>query len=604
MLITELNKKALDVLNNTFGYSSYRYEQEKIINSVLSGNHTLAIMPTGAGKSLCYQIPAIISSKKTVIISPLISLMDDQVSALKECGVQAAKIHSDMTYDERSSSWNNFKNGKEKIIYLSPEKIMSEDFLNQLKTLDIGLFVIDEIHCVSKWGHNFRPDYNQLSQLKSLFPNSNIIGFTATADQTTRLDILEKIFNKNVNVFVSSLDRPNLSLSITQKTNWKSQLLEYLRDRKSQSGIIYCLSKKKTEEVTLLLNDKGFNASTYHAGLDGQVRKNVQDTFMTEQAHIVVATIAFGMGIDKPDIRFVIHLNLPGSVEAYSQEIGRAGRDGNASDTLLIYGLDDLVIRRRMIEENSSEDKFKFHENKRLDYLLSYCETPECRRKVLLSYFDEESENCNNCDNCIDPPSLIDGTILAQKLLSTVYRTGQFYGQVYIINVLRGSEDKKILDKGHQKLSVYGLGKDKTKEFWQSFLRQMLAYGHLKINFQKYGAIEITNTGIQVLKNEQKFMYKEIPTKPVKDIVKPTKYLNKELSNDDNNLLNELKSLRLDIAKQQRLPAYTVFHDSTLIQMSQNKPTNEIDMLEIDGVGPTKFKKYGELFIDLINKHI
>ena len=604
MLITELNKKALDVLKNTFGYSSYRYEQEKIINSVLSGNHTLAIMPTGAGKSLCYQIPAIISSKKTVIISPLISLMDDQVSALKECGVQAAKIHSDMTYDERSSSWNNFKNGKEKIIYLSPEKIMSEDFLNQLKTLDIGLFVIDEIHCVSKWGHNFRPDYNQLSQLKSLFPNSNIIGFTATADQTTRLDILEKIFNKNVNVFVSSLDRPNLSLSITQKTNWKSQLLEYLRDRKSQSGIIYCLSKKKTEEVTLLLNDKGFNASTYHAGLDGQVRKNVQDTFMTEQAHIVVATIAFGMGIDKPDIRFVIHLNLPGSVEAYSQEIGRAGRDGNASDTLLIYGLDDLVIRRRMIEENSSEDKFKFHENKRLDYLLSYCETPECRRKVLLSYFDEESENCNNCDNCINPPSLIDGTILAQKLLSTVYRTGQFYGQVYIINVLRGSEDKKILDKGHQKLSVYGLGKDKTKEFWQSFLRQMLAYGHLKINFQKYGAIEITNTGIQVLKNEQKFMYKEIPTKPVKDIVKPTKYLNKELSNDDNKLLNELKSLRLDIAKQQRLPAYTVFHDSTLIQMSQNKPTNEIDMLEIDGVGPTKFKKYGELFIDLINKHI
>ena len=604
MLISELNKKAFDVLNNTFGYSSYRYEQEKIINSVLSGNHTLAIMPTGAGKSLCYQIPAIISSKKTVVISPLISLMDDQVSALKECGVQAAKIHSDMTYDERSSSWNNFKNGKEKIIYLSPEKIMSEDFLNQLKTLDIGLFVIDEIHCVSKWGHNFRPDYNQLSQLKSLFPNSNIIGFTATADQTTRLDILEKIFNKNVNVFISSLDRPNLSLSITQKTNWKSQLLEYLRDRKSQSGIIYCLSKKKTEEVTSLLNDKGFNASTYHAGLDGQVRKNVQDTFMTEQAHIVVATIAFGMGIDKPDIRFVIHLNLPGSIEAYSQEIGRAGRDGNASDTLLIYGLDDLVIRRRMIEENSSEDKFKFHENKRLDYLLSYCETPECRRKVLLSYFDEESENCNNCDNCIDPPSLIDGTILAQKLLSTVYRTGQFYGQVHIINVLRGSEDKKILDKGHQKLSVYGLGKDKTKEFWQSFLRQMLAYGHLKINFQKYGDIEITNTGIQVLKNVQKFMYKEIQTKPVKDIIKPTKYLNKELSANDNILLNKLKSLRLDIAKQRRLPAYTVFHDSTLIQMSQNKPTNEIDMLEIDGVGPTKFKKYGELFIDLINGHI
>ena len=553
---------------------------------------------------MCYQIPAIISSKKTVVISPLISLIDDQVSALKECGIQAAKIHSDMTYDERSSSWNNFKNGKEKIIYLSPEKIMSEDFLNQLKTLDIGLFVIDEIHCVSKWGHNFRPDYNQLSQLKSLFPNSNIIGFTATADQTTRLDILEKIFYKNVNVFISSLDRPNLSLSITQKTNWKSQLLEYLIDRKSQSGIIYCLSKKKTEEVTSLLNDKGFSASTYHAGLDGQVRKNVQDTFMTEQAHIVVATIAFGMGIDKPDIRFVIHLNLPGSVEAYSQEIGRAGRDGKASDTLLIYGLDDLVIRRRMIDENISEEKLKFHENKRLDYLLSYCETPECRRKVLLAYFDEKSENCNNCDNCLNPPALIDGTILAQKLLSTIYRTGQFFGQVHIINVLRGSEDKKVFDKGHQNLSVYGIGNDKSKEFWQSFLRQMLAYGHLKINFQKYGAIQITNTGVDVLKNKNKFMYKDISIKSIKENTKAPKYLNRDLTDVDSTLLNNLKSLRLDIAKQRRLPAYTVFHDSTLIQMSQNKPKNEIDMLEIDGVGPTKFKKYGELFIDLINGHI
>ncbi len=602
-LINELNTKAFDVLRDTFGYSSYKYEQKEIIETVLSENHTLAIMPTGAGKSLCYQIPAIISSKKTIIISPLISLMDDQISALKECGVQAEKIHSDLSYSERITSWKNFKNGNSKIIYMSPERLMTENIINDLKTMEIGLFVVDEIHCVSKWGHHFRPDYNALSKLKLLFPNSNIIGFTATADKSTRLDILEKIFNKNVKVFIASLDRPNLSLSISQKTNWKAQLIEYLNPRKTQSGIIYCLSKKKTEEVTSFLIDKGFNASTYHAGLDGQVRKNVQNKFMTDQAHIVVATIAFGMGIDKPDIRFVIHLNLPGSVEAYSQEIGRAGRDGKASDTLLIYGLDDLVIRRRMIDENISEEKFKFHENKRLDYLLSYCETPECRRKVLLGYFDEKSENCNNCDNCLNPPALIDGTILAQKLLSTIYRTGQFFGQVHIINVLRGSEDKKVFDKGHQNLSVYGIGNDKSKEFWQSFLRQMLAYGHLKINFQKYGAIQITNTGVDVLKNKNKFMYKDIPIKSIKENTKAPKYLNRDLTDVDSALLNNLKSLRLDIAKKQNLPAFTIFHDSTLIQMSQRRPKNEIDMLEIDGVGPAKLKKYGLIFIDLISKH-
>ena len=604
MNISLLNKKALDVLQQTFGYQSYRFKQKEIIESVLSENDTLALMPTGAGKSLCYQIPAIISSKKTIVISPLISLMDDQVAALNECGVQAVKIHSDLPYEARISSWNNFKSGKVKIIYLSPEKLMSENIINELKTMEVGLFVIDEIHCVSKWGHDFRPDYNKLSELKTLFPKSNIVGFTATADKTTRLDIVKNIFNKNVRVFISSLDRPNLSLSINQKTNWKIQLVDFLNIRKTQSGIIYCLSRKKTEEVTSFLINKGFNASAYHAGLDGQVRKNVQNTFMTDQAHIVVATIAFGMGIDKPDIRFVIHLNLPGSVEAYSQEIGRAGRDGKPSDTLLIYGLDDLVIQRKITEDSDKESKYKFYDNKRLDYLLSYCETPECRRKVLLSYFDENSDNCNNCDNCLNPPSLIDGTILAQKLLSTIYKTGQFFGQVHIINVLRGSEDKKIIDKGHHNLSVYGIGNDKSKEFWQSFLRQMLAYGHLKINFQKYGAIQITNTGVEVLRNKLKFLYKDIPIKLTKEMVKAPKYLNKDLNTEDTALLKNLKFLRLDIAKKQNLPAFTVFHDSTLIQMSQRKPKTEIDMLAIDGVGPTKFKKYGTIFIDLISKHI
>ena len=388
-----------------------------MVENIISGKQSLAIMPTGAGKSLCYQLPAIISQKQTIIISPLIALIDDQVAGLKECGVNVEKLHSNQTSDEQFSSWYNFKFGKAKILYVSPERLMTENMIDNLKLLDIGLFVIDEVHCVSKWGQSFRPDYEELSKLKYFFPNSNIVGFTATADKTTRLDIINKIFNNEVEIYIKGFDRPNLSLSIIQKTNWKLQVVKFLNIRKHQSGIIYCISRKKTEEVAYFLIEKGFKASAYHAGLEGTIRKKIQNIFMTENAHIVVATIAFGMGIDKPDIRFVINLGLPDSMEAYYQQIGRAGRDNKPSDTLMIYGLDDLVIRRRMIEQSDADQEYKFRENKRLDYLLSYCETPECRRKVLLAYFDDIFDNCDNCDNCINPPKLIDGTVLAQKLL-------------------------------------------------------------------------------------------------------------------------------------------------------------------------------------------
>ena len=385
----KLKQKAFNVLNNVFGYKKYRDGQVEIINNILDKKNTLAIMPTGAGKSLCYQIPAIISEKKTIIISPLIALIDDQVSSLKQNGVKVEKLHSNQSNEEISISWKNFKNHKTNIIYISPERLMSEVILDNLLSMDIGLFIIDEIHCVSKWGQSFRPDYEKLSKLTILFPNANISGFTATADKTTRLDILDKIFQKNAEIFIKGFDRPNLSLSIHQKTNWSSQLLTFLKIRKGQSGIIYCLSRKKTEEVSSFLNKNGFYSDAYHAGLEGSVRNHIQNTFMTEREHIVVATIAFGMGIDKPDIRFVIHLDLPGSMEAYYQEIGRAGRDGKPSDTLLIYGLNDLFIRRKMIEESDADKEHKFNEHKRLDYLLSYCESPECRRKTLLSYFDD-----------------------------------------------------------------------------------------------------------------------------------------------------------------------------------------------------------------------
>ncbi len=603
MTLLKLNERVLYTLKNVFGFSNFRYGQQEIVENILNGKQTLALMPTGAGKSLCYQLPAIISSKKTIIISPLIALIEDQVAALRDCGVSVEKLHSNLPREELNTSWNNFKNGKSNIIYVSPEKLMKDNMINSLKALDIGLFVIDEIHCVSKWGQSFRPDYEELSKLKIIFPNSNIVGFTATADKTTRLDIINKIFNSDVKVFVKEFDRPNLSLSVNQKVNWKSQIIEFLNIRKEYSGIIYCLSRKKTEIVTSLLIEKGFNASTYHAGLDANIRKNVQNIFMTEPAHIVVATIAFGMGIDKPDIRFVIHLNLPGSMEAYYQEIGRAGRDGKPADTLLIYGLDDLVIRRKMIEESESDNEYKFFENKRLDYLLSYCETPECRRKVLLDYFDDVCKDCKNCDNCIDPPKLINGTILAQKLLSTIYKTGQYFGQAHVISVIRGSVDKKIIDRGHHNLSVHGIGKDKSKDFWQSFMRQLIAYGHLKINFQRYGAVQITDIGVEVLKNKIEFLFKDIPNKVNQKLTRPIKFQNKDLSNENIDLLNALKYLRLSISKKQRLPAYTIFHDSSLIQMSKAKPSNETDMLNIDGVGPTKLKKYGQFFLDAIKEY-
>ena len=406
-------------LKNTFGFSQFRDGQEEIIRNIINENQILAIMPTGAGKSLCYQLTAIISEKRTIIISPLIALIDDQISTLKECGIYAEKLHSNQSSDDLNASWYNFKSGKCKILYVSPERLMSDFMIRNLKELEVGLFVIDEIHCVSKWGQSFRPEYEQLSKIKDLFPQSNIVGFTATADQTTRLDILNKIFNNEAKTFVKGFDRPNLYLSIIQKNNAKRQLLDFLNSRKEQSGIIYCLSRKRTEEISSFLNQSGFKTSAYHAGLDANVRKNVQDTFMTEENHIVIATIAFGMGIDKPDIRFVVHLNIPSSMEAYYQEIGRAGRDGNPADTLLIYGIDDVIVRRKMIEENNYNDEFKLKENKRLDYLVSYCETPECRRKVLLAYFDENSHPCNHCDNCNNPPTLIDGTLHAQKMLAT-----------------------------------------------------------------------------------------------------------------------------------------------------------------------------------------
>ena len=600
--MSEMLSQANDTLRNLFGFSEFRPNQKEIIEHVLSEKKLLAVMPTGAGKSLCYQIPAIVSSKRTIIISPLIALMDDQVSSMKLLGVKVEKIHANIDRQEAIDAWLRFKNGESKIIYMSPERLMTEKMLQSLQSLDIGLFVIDEAHCISKWGQSFRKDYEALSQLKELFPESNVIGFTATADEATRLDIADKIAGGNAKIIVRGFDRPNLFLSIKLKRKWQSQLLEFLSNRKQVSGIVYCLSRNGTEKVASFLSENGFNACAYHAGLDGDTRRKVQDRFMTEEGMVVVATIAFGMGIDKPDIRYVVHVNLPSSLEAYYQEIGRAGRDGLASETLLIYGLDDLVLRRRMIEESDAEGEYKLREHKRLDYLLSYCETPDCRRKLLLNYFDDKIDECNNCDNCLDPPKLIDGTELAQKLLSTIFKTGQYFGQVHVINVLRGMEEKNIIDKGHNNLSVFGIGSEYSKDFWQSFVRQLLAFGHLRLNIHRYGSLQITNSGMDILKNGKLFQYKEI--KNESKVKKISREVVSDLDENDQSLLMKLKELRLNIAKESKLPAFTVFHDIALRDMAVLKPRTSEEFLEINGVGPSKLEKWSSPFMEIIEEHL
>ena len=591
-----------EVLKEIFGFTDFRPSQQEIIEWILDDKKLLAVMPTGAGKSLCYQIPAIVSEKRTIIISPLIALMDDQVASLRLSGVEVEKIHANQDREDSVESWLRFKSGKSKIIYMSPERLMTEKMLEEIKKLSIGLFVIDEAHCISKWGQSFRKDYEELSRLKLLFPDSNIVGFTATADNSTRLDIVEKIAGGNAKIIVRGFDRPNLYLSIKLKNRWQNQLLDFLSKRKKFSGIVYCLSRKGTEKVAEFLKGNGFNASAYHAGMDGENRKKVQDKFMTEEGVVVVATIAFGMGIDKPDIRYVVHVNLPSSLEAYYQEIGRAGRDGLPSETLLIYGLDDLILRRRMIENSDTETSFKLQEHKRLDYLLSYCETPDCRRKSLLNYFDDEIKNCDNCDNCLDPPKLIDGTELAQKLLSTIFKTGQYFGQIHIINVLRGLEEKNIIDKGHNSLSVFGIGKDYSKEFWQSFIRQLLAFGHLKLNIQKFGSIQITKSGMEILKEGKEFKYKEI-NKQFKSPKIPKNVIN-ELEDQDQKLFLKLKELRLHFSKEGKLPAFTIFNDETLKEIAINKPTTSNQFEEINGVGPSKLKKWAMPFMEVVADHL
>ena len=595
--------QALQILNDVFGYNSFRSGQEEIINSILDKKNILAVMPTGAGKSLCYQIPALIFSKGTIVVSPLVALMDDQILALKENGIAADRIHSHRSEELNKETLNNFKTGKIKILYLSPENLMSEKTLNELNNIDIAMFAIDEAHCISKWGVSFRPQYEELSRLSKIYPDSVIAGFTATADKDTREDIIHKLSNYNSKIFVQGFDRPNLSLAVEQKDDWKKQILIFLENKTNESGIIYCLSRKQTEDVSEFLNKNNYRSIPYHAGQESNIRKNNQEIFMNENGIIMVATIAFGMGIDKSNVRFVAHLSLPSSIESYYQEIGRAGRDGNPAETLLLYGLNDLFQRRRFIESDGDDYQHKLRENKRLDSLLAYCETPICRKKALLSYFDEHVEDCHNCDNCFNPPKMVDGTKLAQMVLSAIYRSGQIFGTVHIINILLGNKTDKIIEKKHDKIKTFGIGNNYKKDFWQGFIRQLISSGHLIINIKKFGCLQITKSGLEILKDDKYFNYKEIVFKAAKT-TKKNKNTKKVLNIDNNDLeiLTSLKELRLNIAREKSIPAFVIFPDSSLIEMAKIKPQNLQEMIKINGVGPSKLKKYGTSFLEVINK--
>ncbi|MBO6835280.1 MAG: DNA helicase RecQ [Alphaproteobacteria bacterium] len=586
-----------DVLAGVFGFQGFRPGQEEIVDRLLAGTHTLTVMPTGAGKSLCYQVPALIFDRPSIVVSPLVALMDDQVAGLRANGVDAACIHSGQSREQNVDEWMKVRNGTAKLLYMSPERLMTDRMLAALERLNPAMFVVDEAHCISKWGASFRPEYEMLSALTDRFPDATMAAFTATADNATRRDIAEKLFRSRGDIVVHGFDRPNLTLGVTPKVHWKKQLMAFLDARRGQAGIVYCLSRRMTDEVAEMLTGEGIRALPYHAGLPPEVRKENQDIFMTEDAVVMVATIAFGMGIDKPDIRFVFHLNLPGSMEAYYQEIGRAGRDGNPSEVQMLFGLDDIRMRRQFIDQDGENSEHKLREHKRLDALLAYCEATRCRRAALLSYFGEDGEACGNCDTCLDPPVLIDGTREAQMLLSAIARTGQAFGAAHIIDILRGAKTAKIEERGHDSLPTFGIGADHDKPFWQAFIRQAVAGGYLSINIEGYGGLVLTRTGEAVLKGEESFTYREIPksTKPARS--ERRSKVEMDTSDIDGDLLASLKALRRDLAAERNVPAYIVFGDATLIDMCRMRPETLDQMSLVNGVGPKKLQDFGPAFL-------
>ena len=599
------DSEAYRVLKDIFGYASFRPGQEDVVAALLADSNVLAVMPTGSGKSLCFQIPALVRGGLTVVVSPLVALMEDQVAALGLAGVAADAINSSRSHAANVASWRRAAAGETRLLYMAPERLMTERMLEALGRLPVRLIAVDEAHCISRWGPSFRPDYEALTRLGDLFPGVPIAAFTATADEATRSDVAAKLLGGEGRVFVSGFDRPNIRLAVEMRRDGQRQLLDFLRSREGESGIVYCLSREKTEKTAAFLNGNGIRALPYHAGMDKAARGANQDAFMTAPGVVMTATIAFGMGIDKPDLRFVFHTDLPGSVEEYYQEIGRCGRDGRAADALMLYGLNDIFLRRQFVEQAGGDDAHRRREHKRLDALIAYCESPACRRRALLSYFGERTEPCGNCDVCQDPPDLVDGTVVGQKALSAAYRTGQRFGAAHLIDVLRGADTEKIRARHHHRLPTYGAGSDLGKEEWRSIIRQLVAAGFLRLDIEGHGGLSITEPGLAVLRGAATFRYRRDTVlgarrTPAEKTLPPAA----ALSEPEAALFNALKELRLRIALERGVPAFVIFPDRSLEDMARRKPRDEAEFADVHGVGAAKLQDFATPFLAAIANYL
>ncbi|MEI7473447.1 MAG: DNA helicase RecQ [bacterium] len=601
----KLKQKPLEVLHSVFGYSSFRGQQAEIIDHIINGGDSLILMPTGGGKSLCYQIPALCLEGVAIVVSPLIALMQDQVDSLTELGIKASVLNSTLSQQEAYDVEEQMQNGELDVVYVSPERLNTDGFINLLHQCKVSLFAIDEAHCVSQWGHDFRPEYKEFSKLHDKFPSIPRIALTATADMLTRQDIIKHLKLEQGRVFVSSFDRPNINYRVMAKDNEKKQLLAYLHtEHKDNSGIVYCISRNKVMEIAKYLKENGFKALPYHAGLSADVRMKNQAKFIKKEGIIMVATIAFGMGINKPDVRFVAHLDLPKSIEAYYQETGRAGRDGLPSDAWMVYGLEDIVKLQQFIAGSNADTEHKMLEYQKLDSVIGFVETVRCRRQVLLDYFGEQTEekSCDNCDSCLDPVATFDGTIAAQKALSCIYRTDQRFGITHLINVLTGKEDEKVKRFNHDKLTTFGVGKEYNKVQWKSIFRQIVASGLAAIEMEAYGAAKLTSKSNKILRGEEKIYLRSdvLDKKEVKEkMLKKTKR-STSLKSENEDLFQELRALRASLAQEQKIPPFIIFHDSTLIEMATIKPQSLTELGTISGVGKNKLEKYGKVFLEVL----
>ncbi len=603
-----MSHSPLHILNHTFGYPAFRGNQKAIVDELLAGRDALVLMPTGGGKSLCYQIPALIRNGVGIVISPLIALMQDQVDALQQLGIRAGFLNSSLSHEQQQEIENRLRRNELDLLYIAPERLKQSYCLHLLQQINIALFAIDEAHCVSQWGHDFRADYLALNVLHERFPHVPRIALTATADARTRQEIITRLQLEHARHFVSGFDRPNIQYRITQKTHARNQLVQFIKhEHPNDSGIVYCLSRKRVDDTAEFLASHGFKALPYHAGLDAGLRQKNQQRFLREDGIIMVATIAFGMGIDKPDVRFVAHIDLPKSLEAYYQETGRAGRDGAPSTAWMVYGLQDVIQLRQMLDGSEGSEEHKRIERHRLDAMLGLCEITSCRRQAILHYFGEPdtgSSYCGNCDSCLTPAETWDGTTAAQKALSCVFRTGQRFGVAHLIDVLRGKDNEKIRQHQHHAVSTFGIGKDLDDNQWRSVFRQLVARGFLSVDVGGYGALLLNDNSRPVLRGEQTLaLRKEIhETKETRERYRKSpkeKYL---IADRDKPLWEALRQCRRELAEEYSIAPYMVFGDATLLAMLESRPRRKVDLLDISGIGETKLERFGSAFFRVLQQ--